>query len=45
MKGKRGMKLSELADLLLATGSFLAGLGAFISAIKKKPSEQQQRKS
>ncbi|MDY7596236.1 hypothetical protein [Streptococcus suis] len=33
------MKLSELADILTASGIFLVGLASIITAIKKKPSE------
>lgn len=36
------MKLSEVVELLTAVGSFLAGAGTFINAIKKKPSEPKQ---
>lgn len=37
------MKLSEVAEMLTAVGSFLAGAGTFINAIKKKPSEPQRK--
>lgn len=39
------MRLSELADLLLGMGSFLAGLGTFLAAIKKKPTEHTPTKA
>lgn len=37
------MKLSEVAELLAAAGTFLAGAAAVINAIKKKPSEPKRK--
>lgn len=39
------MKISELAELMVATGTLLTGIGSVIIAIKKEPKERKPRKA
>ncbi|WP_375709080.1 hypothetical protein PJ261_05600 [Streptococcus dysgalactiae] len=36
------MKISDIADLLTASGAFLVGLASLIRAVKKEPKQKRQ---
>lgn len=39
------MKISELTELMVATGTLLTGIASAIIAIKKEPKERKPRKA
>ena len=39
------MKISEIAELMVATGTLLTGIAGVIMAIKKEPKERKPRKA
>lgn len=39
------MKISEIAELMVATGTLLTGIASVILAIKKEPKERKTSKS
>ena len=39
------MKISEIAELMVATGTLLTGIASVIVAIKKKPKERKTSKT
>lgn len=39
------MKISELAELMVATGTLLTGIASVIVAIKKEPKERKTSKT
>ena len=45
IRKEEDMKISELAELMVATGTLLTGIGSVIIAIKKEPKERKPRKA
>lgn len=39
------MKISEIAELMVATGTLLTGIASVIMAIKKEPKERRTHKA